>query len=57
MTHMPRFAVDMPDELNKEFRIRVTEIYGSRKGSVTLAVQDAIKVWLRETKKPTKKSP
>jgi hypothetical protein len=49
MARMPRFAVDMPDDLNREFRIRVAEIYGSEKGSVTHAVQDAIKVWLRET--------
>ncbi len=49
MALMPRFAVDMPDDLNKEFRIRVAEIYSSKKGAVTHAVQDAIKVWLRET--------
>ncbi len=46
---MPRFAVDMPDDLNREFRIRVAEIYVSEKGAVTHAVQDAIKVWLKET--------
>jgi hypothetical protein len=39
----------MPDDLNREFRIRVAEIYNSEKGAVTKAVQDAIKVWLRET--------
>ena len=41
--------LDMPDDLNREFRIRVAEIYGSEKGSVAHAVQDAIKTWLRET--------
>ncbi len=49
MAHMPRFAVDMPDDLNREFRIRVAEIYDSEKGAVTKAVQDAIRVWLKET--------
>jgi hypothetical protein len=39
----------MPDDLNREFRIRVAEIYGSKKGAVTHAVQDAIKTWLKET--------
>ncbi len=28
---MLRLAVDMPDDLNKEFRVRVVEIYGSQK--------------------------
>lgn len=52
---MPRFAVDMPDDLNKEFRVRVVEIYGSQKGSVTRGVQDAIRLWIKETKKTPKK--
>ncbi len=56
LTHMPRFAVDMPDDLNKEFRVRVVEIYGSQKGSVTRGVQDAIRLWIKETKKTPKKA-
>jgi hypothetical protein len=52
---MPRFAVEIPEELNKEFRIKVIEAYGSEKGSITKAVIEAIKLWIREKESLSKK--
>ena len=52
---MPRFAIELPEELNKEFRIRIAELYGSRRGAVTDAANEAIKLWLKETKRAVRK--
>jgi hypothetical protein len=45
---MVRFAVEIPEELNKEFRIKVIQRYGSEKGSVTKATTEAIRLWIKE---------
>ncbi len=52
---MVRFAVEIPENLNKEFRIRVIQIYGSKKGVITKAVIEAIQMWIKEKKLLTKK--
>lgn len=44
MIPTPRFAIELPEELNKEFRVRVVELYGSKRGAVTDDANDAIKL-------------
>jgi hypothetical protein len=34
-------------ELEKKFRIKVAEKYGGQKGAVTLALEEAIRFWLK----------
>jgi hypothetical protein len=45
---LPRFAIELPDDLNKQFRMKIIEVYGSEKGAVTKAIIDAVRLWLRE---------
>lgn len=45
---MGRMDVILPDELEKEFREEVFKRYGMKKGNVTLAIQQAIKQWIRQ---------
>ena len=52
---MARFAIELPDDLNKEFRVRVIEVYGSEKGAITKAIIDAIRLWLKQKEPPAKK--
>lgn len=52
---MARFVVDIPDDLNKEFRIKIIETYGTEKGSLTKAIKEAIRLWLKEKEVPSKK--
>jgi len=44
---MARFALDIPDNLNKEFRIKVLKKYGSKKGALTEAIIEAMQLWLK----------
>ena len=43
-----RIDAKISDELEKRLRIRAVEVYGGKKGSLTEALEDAIRVWLRE---------
>ncbi len=52
---MARFTIEMPDDLHKEFRMRVIELYATEKGAVTKAVVDAIRLWLKQKEVPSKK--
>jgi len=52
---MARFTVEIPEDLHKEFRIRVIEVYGTEKGAITRAVIDALRLWLRQREPPAKK--
>jgi len=52
---MARFVIDIPDDLNEEFRIRVLKKYGSKKGVLTQAVTEAIRLWLRQEESTTGK--
>jgi len=40
--------VRIPDDLDVEFRKRVLDTKGTRKGALTEAVIEAIQLWLRE---------
>jgi hypothetical protein len=52
---MARFTVEIPEDLHKEFRIRVIEVYGTEKGAITRAVIDALRLWLKQAGAPVKK--
>ena len=45
---MARFVIDIPADLNEEFRISVLKKYGSKKGALTEAITQAIRVWLTQ---------
>jgi len=48
---MARLCVEIPDELDKRFRVKVAEIYGGKKGKISEAVAEAIRLWLEEKSK------
>ena len=43
---MGRISVDIPDELEKELRIKAIEEYGGKKGDLSRAVEAAIQTWV-----------
>jgi hypothetical protein len=43
---MGRISVDLPDELEKQLRIKTVQKFGGKKGDLSRAVQDAIKAWI-----------
>jgi hypothetical protein len=52
---MGRMMIELPDDLEREFRHRVIEKFGGKKGGLSLAIMDAIKLWLRQTEVLPKK--
>jgi len=47
---MGRISVAIPDELEKELRLKTVEEYGGRKGDLSRAVEEAIKTWVAKEK-------
>lgn len=43
---MGRISVDIPDELEKQLRLKTVERFGGKKGDLSRAVEDAVKVWI-----------
>jgi hypothetical protein len=43
---MGRISVDLPDELEKQLRIKTVQKFGGKKGDLSRAVQDAVKAWI-----------
>jgi hypothetical protein len=43
---MGRIGVDLPDELEKQLRIKTVERFGGKKGDLSRAVEDAVKTWI-----------
>lgn len=43
---MGRISVDIPDELEKQLRIKTVQKFGGKKGDLSRAVEDAIKTWM-----------
>lgn len=43
---MGRISVDLPDELEKQLRIKTVQKFGGKKGDLSRAVQDAINAWI-----------
>jgi len=45
---MGRIDVILSDDLEKHFREEVFKRYGMKKGNITLAIQEAIKMWINK---------
>ena len=43
---MSRISIDLPDELEKQLRIKTVERFGGKKGDLSKAVQEAVKTWI-----------
>ena len=43
---MGRINIDIPDELEKQLRLKTVERFGGKKGDLSRAVEDAVKVWI-----------
>jgi len=43
-----RILVTIDDELEERFRRIVARVYGARKGSISKAIGEAIKLWLEK---------
>lgn len=46
-----RIDAVISDELEKKLRLRAVEKFGGKKGSLTLAVEEALRAWVGEEKK------
>ncbi|MGD0451908.1 MAG: ribbon-helix-helix domain-containing protein [Candidatus Bathyarchaeia archaeon] len=43
---MGRISVDLPDELEKQLRIKTVHRFGGKKGDLSKAVEEAIRTWI-----------
>ena len=43
---MGRISIDLPDELEKQLRMKTVERFGGKKGDLSRAVEDAVKTWI-----------
>jgi hypothetical protein len=43
---MGRIGVDLPDELEKQLRIKTVETFGGKKGDLSKAVEQAVRSWV-----------
>ena len=43
---MGRISAELPDELEKELRLKTIERFGGRKGDLSRAVEEAVKTWI-----------
>ena len=53
---MGRVYVEIPDELEKRFRLKVLELYGAKRGALSKAMTEAVKLWLNNKEKSSKTS-
>jgi hypothetical protein len=47
---MGRISADLPDELEKQLRLKTVEKFGGKKGDLSRAVQEAVKTWITTKK-------
>lgn len=45
---MGRIDIILPDNLEEEFRTEVFKSKGMKKGNITAAIIDAIKIWMKQ---------
>ncbi|MGD0070093.1 MAG: ribbon-helix-helix domain-containing protein [Candidatus Bathyarchaeia archaeon] len=43
---MGRISVDLPDELEKQLRLKTVERFGGKKGDLSKAVEEAVRKWI-----------
>lgn len=53
---MGRIDANIHDELEKEFRMKVVEKFGGKKGTLTEALEQAIRAWLDSSSGGKKRS-
>jgi hypothetical protein len=44
---MARIVVDIDDDLNRQFRKVIIDRFGSKKGALKEAIEEAIKLWIK----------
>jgi hypothetical protein len=44
--NLGRISVDLPDELEKQLRLKTVERFGGKKGDLSKAVEEAIRTWV-----------
>jgi len=47
---MGRISVELPEELEKKLRFKTIERFGGRKGDLSRAVEEAVKIWVAKEK-------
>jgi len=47
---MGRICVDISDEVEKRLRIKAIERFGGKKGDLSRAVEEALKIWVEREK-------
>ena len=47
---MGRISVDLPDELEKQLRLKTVEKFGGKKGDLSRAVEEAVRIWIAKEK-------
>jgi len=43
-----KFTVNIDEKLGRKFRARVIEVKGNKKGALSEAIEEAIKLWLEK---------
>ncbi len=43
---MGRISVDLPDEQEKQLRLKTVEKFGGKKGDLSRAIEEAINAWI-----------
>jgi hypothetical protein len=51
---MTRLDLNINDELEKKFRDMVYQTKGMKKGNLTLSLEEALELWIKEQKKYNK---
>ena len=47
---MGRICVDLPNELEKQLRIKTVERFGGKKGDLSRPVEEAVRTWIAKEK-------
>ena len=50
-----RLDAVVPDDLEKQFRMKVLDRFGAEKGALSKAIAEAMKLWLKEEERLTRK--
>jgi hypothetical protein len=45
---MGRISVDLPNDLEKQLRFKTVERFGGKKGDLSKAVEDAVRMWIAQ---------
>jgi hypothetical protein len=43
---MGRISGDVPDELEKQLRLKTVERFGGKKGDLSRAIEEAVRTWI-----------